>query len=160
MTDTLAALSLLADTADSRREEALAAFYHRWRGNPLVLDKWFAVQARSSAPDTLERVRNLTRHPDFDIRNPNRLRALIGAFSGNVHVFHDRSGAGYRLLADAVIAVDPLNPQTAARLCTALGAWRRYDPARQALMQAELNRILGASDLSPNTYEMAAKAVA
>ena len=160
MTDTLAALTLLAEAADARRDEALAAFYDRWRDNPLVLDKWFAVQARAGAPDTLERVRALTRHPDFDIRNPNRLRALIGAFSGNVHVFHDRSGAGYRLLADAVITVDGLNPQMAARLATALGAWRRYDPARQALMRAELGRILAVEELSPNTYEMASKAIA
>ncbi len=160
MTDTLAALALLVETADERRDTALAAFHERWRGNPLVLDKWFAVQARSGAPDTLRRVRALTQHPDFDIRNPNRLRALVGAFSGNVAVFHDRSGAGYKLLADVVLEVDPLNPRIAARLCTALGAWRRYDQHRQALMQTELQRILGLDGLSPNTYEMAAKALA
>ncbi len=159
MTDRLAALALLADAADADRDAALAAFYDRWHDNPLVLDKWFAVQARGNASDTLARVEALTRHPDFDIRNPNRLRALIGAFTGNAAVFHDTSGAGYRLLADTVIKLDALNPQIAARLCTALGAWRRYDADRQALMKAELQRILAVDGLSPNTYEMTSKAV-
>ena len=160
MTDTLAALALLADTPGAAREAALAAFYERWRGNPLVLDKWFAVQARAEAPDTLERVRALTRHADFDIRNPNRVRALIGVFTANAPVFHAASGDGYRLLADTVIALDALNPQIAARLATALGAWRRYDAGRQTLMQAELRRILDVETLSRNTYEMASKALA
>lgn len=160
MTDTLAALAMLADTPGEARETALAAFYERWRGNPLVLDKWFAVQARSDAPDTLERVGALMKHADFDIRNPNRVRALIGVFTANAPVFHTASGEGYRLLADTVIALDALNPQIAARLTTALGAWRRYDAGRQALMQAELQRILEGAGVSRNTYEMASKALA
>ena len=159
MTETLAALMLLVDIPGAAREAALAAFYERWRGNPLVLDKWFAVQARAEAPDTLDRVRVLTKHADFDIRNPNRVRALIGAFISNAPVFHTASGDGYRLLAECVIELDSLNPQIAARLVTALGAWRRYDAGRQALMQAELQRILRVETLSRNTYEMASKAL-
>jgi len=160
MTDTLAALSILADRADAARETALAAFYAKWKDNPLVLDKWFAVQARSAAPDTLERVQELLRHKDFDIRNPNRVRALIGAFTGNPAVFHAKSGAGYKLLADFVIALDAINPQVAARLLTALGTWRRFDAERQGLMRAELQRIHDIENLSQNSFEMVSKSLA
>jgi aminopeptidase N len=160
MTDRLAALGNLAEVADDSREEAFAAFYAVWHRNALVLDKWFAVQARGGAPDTLERVQALIRHADFDLRNPNRVRALVGAFTGNAAKFHALSGAGYKLLADAVIALDAINPQIAARLVTAMGSWRRYDATRQALMKAELERILAAEALSHNTYEMASKAIA
>ena len=125
-----------------------------------MLDKWFAVQARAGAPDTLARVQALLKHPDFDLKNPNRLRALVGAFTGNAVVFHDKSGAGYQLLADAVLQVDALNPQVAARLTTGLGTWRRFDDNRQAMMRAALERILAAEKLSHNTYEMASKALA
>ena len=131
MTDTLAALTNLAEVPNADRDNAFAAFYAQWRSNPLVLDKWFAVQARSGAPDTLERVQALTRHPDFDLRNPNRVRALIGAFIGNPAQFHDVSGAGYQLLADTILTLDATNPQIAARLATALGilaALRRSAP--------------------------------
>jgi aminopeptidase N len=159
MTETLAALSNLAEVADAHRDAAFAAFYEKWKTNPLVLDKWFAVQARAGAPDTLARVQSLTLHPDFDLRNPNRVRALIGAFTGNLAIFHAASGAGYKLLADTIITLDAKNPQIAARLTTAMGTWRRYDSARQALMKAELERILARDALSPNTYEMASKAL-
>ncbi len=160
MTDTLAALVCLAETAGTTRDDAFASFYAKWHHNPLVLDKWFAVQARAGAPDTLARVQSLLRHPDFDIRNPNRLRALIGAFAGNTATFHDKSGAGYTLLADTIIAVDAINPMIAARLCAGLGTWRRYDTGRQTLMRAALERILGTAPLSPNTFEMVSKALA
>jgi aminopeptidase N len=160
MTDTLAALMNLAEVADSHREDAFAAFYAQWHSNPLVLDKWFAVQARANAPDTLDRVQALTRHPDFDLRNPNRVRALIGAFTGNPAQFHNASGAGYQLLADTILTLDATNPQIAARLATGLGTWRRYDTQRQAMMKAQLERILAKENLSHNTYEMASKALA
>jgi aminopeptidase N len=160
MTDTLAALATLAETADDARDAALADFHARWRANPLVLDKWFAVQARAGAADTLARVQALTKHEDFDLRNPNRVRALIGVFTGNPSKFNDASGAGYRLLVDTIITLDAKNPQIAARLTTGLGSWRRYDAARQALMKAELERILAVERLSHNTYEMASKALA
>ena len=159
MTDTLAALTQLADKPGEKRETALAAFYDEWRGTPLVLDKWFSVQARANAADTLAQVQALTQHEDFDLRNPNRVRSLIGAFTANPAKFHNASGAGYRLLGDIVLRLDETNPQIAARLVSALGPWRRYNPARQALMRAELERILARETLSSNTYEMASKAL-
>jgi aminopeptidase N len=160
MTETLAALANLVEIPGPARQDALAAFYTNWHSTKLVLDKWFAVQARSSAPDTLSRVQALTRHKDFDMRNPNRVRALISNFTANPAKFHDASGAGYRLLADIVLLLDETNPQIAARLVTALGTWRRFAPARQAMMRAELERILARTKLSPNTYEMTSKALA
>jgi len=161
MTDVLAALSVLVDVDRPERAAALAAFYERWRGDELVVDKWFALQAASSLPDTPARVRALLRHPAFDLRNPNRARALIGAFAaGNQVRFHDSTGAGYAFLADQVIALDPLNSTTAARIVQPLGAWRRHDAGRQALMKRELERILAAPGLSTNTYEMVSKSLA
>ena len=160
MTDTLAALTNLADLADERRDDAFASFYTQWQTNALVLDKWFSVQARAGAPDTLARVQALAQHKDFDLRNPNRVRALIGAFAANPSKFHEITGTGYRLLADTILTLDEINPQIAARLATAMGSWRRYDAARQSLMKAQLERILAKHKLSPNTYEMASKSLA
>jgi aminopeptidase N len=160
MTDSLAALANLVEFADDRREQALDAFYAKWRGNPLVLDKWFAVQARAGAPDTLARVRALTGHADFDLRNPNRVRALVAAFSANPARFHDASGEGYVLLADTILTLDEKNPQIAARLATAMGSWRRFTQERQAMMRAQLERILAKQGLSHNTYEMVSTALA
>jgi aminopeptidase N len=160
MTDVLAALAVLADLDRPERPAALARFYALWSHDDLVVDKWFAIQARSSLPETPARVRELTGHPAYSRQNPNRMRALVGAFAqGNQLRFHDASGAGYALLADEVIVLDPDNPTTAARLVQPLGAWRRYDTTRQALMRASLERILAASGLSPNTYEMASKSL-
>ena len=161
MTDVLAALTVLVDLDRPERAAALARFYELWSQDGLVIDKWFALQARSSLPQTPDRVRELTRHPAFERKNPNRVRALIGTFAqANQLRFHDASGAGYRLLADEVIALDPLNPTTAARLVQSLGSWRRHDAARQALMRRELERILATSNLSKNTYEMVSKSLA
>ncbi|MDR3522194.1 MAG: aminopeptidase N [Acidocella sp.] len=160
MTDTLAALAILAETPDTNRDNALNEFYGRWKTNPLVLDKWFAVQARAGAPDTLARVQYLTKHADFELKNPNRVRALIGAFASNQARFHEKSGAGYALLGDTIIALDAKNPQIAARLCTVLGSWRRFDTERQNLMRETLERILAVESLSHNSYEMASKALA
>ena len=161
MTDVLAALDVLAAIGTPDRDAALAAFHARWRGDDLVLDKWFAIQAMSPRPQTLAEVRGLYRHSDFDMRNPNRFRALVGAFSaGNQVRFHDASGDGYRFLADAIIALDPINGQTAARMTNPLGAWRRQNATRQAMMRAELSRILATPKLSRGTYEKASKALA
>jgi aminopeptidase N len=161
MTDVLAALTVLADLDRPERPAALARFYAAWSRDELVIDKWFALQARSSLPGTPNRVRELTLHPAFERKNPNRVRALVGAFAqGNQIRFHDASGAGYAFLADEVITLDPINPTTAARLVQPLGAWRRHDPARQALMRHQLGRILATSDLSKNTYEMVSKSLA
>lgn len=160
MTEKMAALACLAETPDPARDQALEAFYAEWKDNKLVLDKWFTVQAVSSAPDTLARVQALATHPMMDLRNPNRVRALVGAFASNQARFHDKSGAGYKLLADFVLRLDESNPQIAARLVTPLGNWRRFDSARQALMKAELERIVAREKLSHNTYELASKALA
>jgi aminopeptidase N len=154
MTDVLAALEVLAATDSPDRAAALAAFYAKWRGDDLVLDKWFAIQATSPLPRTVEDVRILYRHPDFDLGKPNRVRALAGAFSsGNQTRFHDASGAGYRFLADVIAALDPMNGQVAARLIDAFSTWRRHDAARAALMRTEMERILAAPGLSRFTEE-------
>jgi aminopeptidase N len=161
MTNVLAALAVLVDLDRPERPAALARFFAAWSHDELVIDKWFALQARSSLPATPRRVRDLTRHPAFERKNPNRVRALVGAFTqGNQLRFHDASGAGYAFLADEVITLDPANPTLAARLVQPLGMWRRHDPARQALMRHELERILAIPDLSKNTYEMVAKSLA
>jgi aminopeptidase N len=160
MTDVLAALGVLVDIDCPERTAALAAFYERWQDDPLVADKWFAMQARSSLPGTIEAVRRLAQHPAFTRTNPNRVRALVGAFAqGNQLYFHDASGEGYAFLAEEVVALDKPNPTTAARLVQPLGQWRRYDAARQSLMRAQLDRILATPGLSPNTYEMVSKSV-
>jgi aminopeptidase N len=157
----LAALTVLADLDCPERAAALARFYAAWLHDGLVIDKWFALQARSSLPATPSRVRELTRHPAYERKNPNRVRALVGAFAqGNQLRFHDASGAGYVFLADEVITLDKVNPTTAARLVQPLGTWRRHDPARQALMRGQLERVLAAPDLSKNTYEMVSKSLA
>ena len=161
MTDVLAALAVLADLDRPERAAALADFFAGWAHDPLVVDKWFSLQARSTLPGTVDRVRELARHPAFERGNPNRVRALVGAFAqGNQVRFHDPSGAGYGFLADEVIALDPSNPTTAARLVQAFGPWRRHDPARQALMRHELERVLATAGLSKNTYEMVSKSLA
>jgi aminopeptidase N len=158
MTDTLAALSVLADQDAPERAAALASFHARWREDALVLDKWFAIQAGSSRPQTPAEVKALAAHADFDLRNPNRVRALVGAFAANQARFHDASGDGYRFLAEIIAALDPLNPQVAARLVAPLGQWRRMEPGRAALMRAALETVLAAPGLSRNVGEMARKA--
>ncbi len=161
MTEVLAALDALAGTETPERDAALAAFHARWRGDDLVLDKWFSIQAMAARPNAIAEVRALYAHPDFDLKNPNRARSLIGAFAAGNHVrFHDASGEGYRFLADAVIALDLINGQTAARMVGPLGQWRRQNAQRGALMQRELQRVLAQPKLSRGTYEKVAKALA
>ena len=160
MTDRMGALSALANSMAPERKIALASFYDRFRDNALVIDKWFSTQAFSVRPDTLDRVIELSRHPDFTLANPNRLRALVGAMSGNPLIFHERSGRGYRFLADMLIRVDGLNPQTAAKLVPPLGRWRRFDEARAALMRAELQRLLKSPGLSKDMFEQVSKSLA
>jgi aminopeptidase N len=158
MTEMTAGLGTLARTAGSRRDKAFADFHDRFRDDPLVLDKWMGLQAMSPQPDTVERVRALMGHPVFSLKNPNRVRALIGAFAvGNPLRFHDRSGAGYRLVREVVQALDSINPQTAARIVAAFETWRRYDKDRQLLMRAELETIAARAGLSANLYEMVTK---
>jgi aminopeptidase N len=138
--------------------EALAAFYRQWAHDRLVLDKWFALQVVNLPGARAVRMADaLTRHPDFDWKNPNRFRAVLGALAMNPTGFHAADGSGYRLLADWILRLDPLNPQTAARVSTAFETWRRYDAARQNLVRAELGRILAAPGLSRDLREMAAR---
>jgi aminopeptidase N len=161
MTDVLGALATLSGIDDPARQSALDAFYAEWRGDELVLDKWFAINAISTLPGAIDRVRTLYRHPDFDLRNPNRVRSLVSAFaSGNPLHFHDASGEGYRFLADVILELDAINGQVAARMTSPFGAWHRQTPDRQALMRAELARILAKPDLSPGTREVAERSAA
>jgi aminopeptidase N len=160
MTDRQGALGALANSEAPQREAALAAFYTRYRDDALVLDKWFTTQALSTRDDTIEVVAALARHPDFTLANPNRLRSLVAAFAANQRAFHDSSGRGYRFLADMILAVDKLNPQTAAKLVPPLGRWRRFDEGRAALMRSELERIVTAPGLSKDVHEQASKSLA
>ena len=158
MTDALAALRCFANARAPQREELLGWFHERWRGDPLVLDKWFTLQATSRLPGTLGQVRKLIGHRAFDIENPNRVRALIGAFChANQRRFHDSTGEGYRFLSEQVLTIDAFNPQAAARLLGAASRWRRLDEARGALLRSELERIRAAPKLSRDCYEVAAK---
>ena len=160
MTDVLGALFVLANSDAPARRDALQSFYGKWRHDPLVLDKWFAEQAASQRPETLADVLALTKHPDFDLGNPNRVRSLIGAFAGNRMALHAADGSGYRLLADTIMTLDPRNSQLAARLVPPLGRWRRYAPDRQAQMRGELERIAASPGLSKGTFEMVSRSLA
>jgi aminopeptidase N len=158
MTDMVAGLASLVRIGRSETDEALGDFYRRFQNDPLVLDKWMGLQAQSPRADTVEKVRGLMQHPAFSLKNPNRVRALIGAFAtANPLRFHDKSGSGYRLLREVVQMLDVINPQTAARMMTAFETWRRYDEQRQTLMRAELEAIAAQKPLSPNLYEIVMK---
>ncbi|HSH43323.1 MAG TPA: aminopeptidase N, partial [Arenicellales bacterium] len=155
MTDRLAALQSLAATESEERERALDTFYNAWREEPLIVNKWLSVQATSPAPDTLERVRDLTVHDAFDIRNPNKVRALLGGLAmRNALHFHQADGEGYQLVADFVLKLDRLNPQAAARLASSFSFWRRYEPGRRKLMRKQLERIQGERELSRDVREI------
>ncbi|MFN3433389.1 MAG: aminopeptidase N [Sphingomonas sp.] len=159
MTDRQGALSTLANGRADEREAALDIFYNRYAGNGLVIDKWFQTQALSSRDDTGAAVAELARHPDFTLANPNRARSLVGAFGANQRAFNAADGSGYRFLADQLIALDRLNPQTAAKLLPPLGRWRRFDAHRSALMRAELERIVATPGLSKDLFEQASKSL-
>lgn len=158
MTEVLAALTALADSDAPERAAALEEFAARWQCEPLVLDKWFAVQATSSRADTINRVADLLHHPAFDRRNPNRVRALVSSFAaGNPYRFHAPDGSGYRFLADQVLALDAINGKVASRLLSPLIGWRKFDEPRQWVMRAELDRIVATPGLSKDVYEIASK---
>ncbi|MGM0632283.1 MAG: aminopeptidase N [Pseudomonadota bacterium] len=164
MTDVSAALTLLVNsrmpTAETAAERAQEQFFEKWQEEALVVDQWFSIQATSSKPHTLERVHALMQHDAFDLRNPNKVRAVIGAFCNRNPVnFHHKSGEGYRFLADQVIELNALNPQIAARLLTPLTRWRRYDEKRQELMKAELERVMITEDLSKDVFEVVSKSL-
>ncbi len=159
MTERQAALGILANGESPERIAAVDIFYNRYCADALTLDKWFQTQAFALHPDTVDLVEELGRHKDFTLNNPNRVRALYGAFSGNQWAFHHRSGKGYRLVADCILALDPINPQTAARLVPPLGRWKRFDAQRAALMQAQLQRILSQPGLSKDVMEQVRKSL-
>ena len=160
MTDRQGALATLISLDAPEREQALAAFYDRFHEDPLVLDKWFALQAAAQRRQTVDEVERLSHHPDFRITNPNRLRALAGTFGVNQWAFHSPDGRGYRFLAEMVLDADKLNPQVAARLIIPFGRWRRFEPNRAALMHDALKRIVAAPGLSKDVYEQASKSLA
>lgn len=161
MTDAMGALAPLASCACPERREALAAFYGRWQDDRQVVDKWFTLQATSSLPGTIAEVTALLAHPAFELANPNRFRALVGAFSqGNQVRFHAADGSGYRFLADQLVRLIPVNPQVAARLLAPLTRWRRFGEARQLLMRGELERIRALPALPRDVYEVVEKSLA
>ena len=160
MTDRMGALGVLANGTEPERDIALGAFHDRYHDDALVLDKWFTTQALSMREDTPDAVEALAAHADFTLSNPNRMRALVGAFAANQYAFHHPSGRGYRFVADMILAADKLNPQSAARLVGPFGRWRRLEPARSALMRAELERIAATPELSKDVFEQASKSLA
>jgi aminopeptidase N len=160
MTERQGALAILANGATGEREQALDAFYARYAGNALVIDKWFQTQALAFHPGTAEIVEALGSHADFTLANPNRARALYAAFAANQWAFNRKDGKGYRMVADTIIALDKLNPQTAARIVPPLGRWRRFDDERGAMMRAELERIAATPNLSKDVLEQATKSLA
>ena len=160
MTEQFAALAALANSSAQQGASALAAFYGRWKDEPLIVDKWLAVQAGSRLPGTLARVRELLAHPSFDIKVPNKVYALIRAFSANHVRFHAADGAGYAFIADQVLALDKLNPQVAARIARAFDRWQRFDAGRKSKSRHQLERIRDASGLSRDVAEIVGKALA
>ena len=160
MTDRQGALVVLAALGGPEKQAAFADFYDRYRNDTLVLDKWFALQAGAARADTVEIVEGLARHPDFNLKNPNRWRALISNFAATQWAFHDASGRGYRFVADQILAVDRINPQVAARQVPSLGKWRRFEPMRAELMRAELERIVATPGLSKDVFEQASRSLA
>ncbi|MFO7704278.1 MAG: aminopeptidase N [Halopseudomonas sp.] len=162
MTDRQAALVALVNSPHEQQKlAALSDFAERWQRYPLVMDQWFSIQAAASQPGALQRVQALMQHPAFSLRNPNKIRALIGAFANqNLLNFHAADGSGYAFLADRIVQLDPLNPQIAARLLTPLTRWRKYDAARQEQMKAQLQRIMAVEALSPDVYEVVSKSLA
>jgi aminopeptidase N len=159
MTDRQGALMVLAGLDSPERTHKLLDYYNRYRDNALVLDKWFAIQASSLHPQALEHVKALAGHPEFTLKNPNRVRSLYMAFAASPQSFHAEDGEGYRMIADLILALDPINPQTAARFVAPLGRWRRIEPGRAALMRAELERIAAADKLSRDTHEQVARSL-
>ena len=157
MTDMIVGLAALTRMETPRRDAAFTHFHDRFKSDPLVMDKWMGLQAGSILPETVLAVRVLMKHPAFDIRNPNRVRALIGAFSVNHLRFHGADGGGYALVGAVIRQLDPINPQVSARLAGSFESWRRYDAKRQGLMRAELEAIKALPGISPNLFEIVSK---
>lgn len=161
MSDVLAAFKAIVHKPDCpERKKVIASFYEKWKEDSLVLDNWFAIQATAPLSQTLQEIQLLGGHPAFSIKNPNKVRALIGSFCSMNHIcFHDESGEGYSFLGDHVLELDKINPQIASRMVIPLSRWQRYDSSRQEIMCKELNRILDARDLSRDVYEVVSKSL-
>ena len=160
MTDRLAALASLSLRDVPERAQVLDDFYDRYGDDPLIVDKWLSLQAAIPEPGTLARVQALTTHAAFSFANPNRVRALIGAFAmANQSQFNRADGGGYQFLADTVLALDPKSPQVAARLLSALKSWRVLEPVRRALAHAALQRVAAAPALSRDVQDITTRAL-
>jgi aminopeptidase N len=161
MTDRMAALTTLSLHEGPARERAIADFYQRFADNALVVDKWFSLQAMSPEPHTLDKVRELTRHPAFSFANPNRVRAVVGAFAqSNPTQFNRADGTGFDFLADVILSLDPKNPQLAARMATAFRTWRMLEEGRRTKAQAALSRIKATPNLSRDLSDIVERALA
>jgi aminopeptidase N len=161
MTDRMAALEILALQDRPERVQALDDFYARYADDPLIIDKWLALQAAIPEATTLQRVQSLTAHPSFSMANPNRVRALIGSFAQANHTqFNRLDGAGYNFIADVVLELDPKNPQVAARLMGAFRSWRALERARRAQAEAALRRVAAAPSLSRDVHDIVARTLA
>jgi len=160
MTDVIAALSTLANLDLPERENALAAFYAHWQGEALVVDKWLQVQATSVLPGTVARVRQLMRHPAFDLKNPNKVYALVRSFcAANPRHFHALDGSGYQLAADVIIDLQAINPQVASRLARSFDRWRQFDAVRQGHARTALERIRACEGLAKDVAEVVGNAL-
>lgn len=160
MTDTLAVIRGLVFAESSLASDALKQFESRWKDDALVMDKWFIIQASKPGRDTVDKVISLMGHPAFSIRNPNKVRALIGVFAMlNPTGFHAADGSGYLFLADRIVELDALNPQVAARMAACFNRWKRYDAGRQALIKAQLRRIASIENLSGDVSEIVTNAL-
>ena len=160
MTDTMGAFKCLVNVENAARDSAIADFYAHFANDTLVLDKWFSLQATAKLPGTLDAVKALLKHEAFDIKNPNKVYALIAAFThNNMKYFHAADGSGYDFLADVISKLDPLNPQVAARMVRPLVEWHRFDAGRQIAMKKALNAILGLKNLSKDVYEIVSKSL-
>jgi aminopeptidase N len=159
MTDEIAAINLLASSTTNYRSQAMNAFYDKWLDNNLVMDKWFIAQALSKQANTVEHIRELMEDKAFNIKNPNKVRSLLGAFTRNFSEFHSANGEGYKLIAEQTIVIDKLNPMVAARLVTGMAQWKRFNGERAQLMKQQLERILATEGLSKDTYEIVSKSL-
>jgi aminopeptidase N len=160
MTDVIAALGTLANLDLPERDTALAAFYARWQGEALVVDKWLQVQATSRLPGTAARVRELMRHPAFDLKNPNKVYALVRSFcAANPRHFHAPDGSGYALAADVIIELQAINPQVASRLARSFDRWRRFDAVRQGHARTAQERIMACEGLAKDVAEVVGNAL-
>ena len=161
MTDRIAALDTLSQHDRPERAEAIEDFYKRYASDPLIIDKWLALQAAIPEASTLDRVKALTAHPAFSVANPNRVRALIGSFAQVNHTqFNRADGAGFDFVADFVLALDPKNPQVAARLMGAFRSWRALEAKRRGRAEATLRRIAAAPSLSRDVQDIVARSLA